>query len=113
MELIVISNSHREPLKNALESKRPLTRSVLETRISDIQSQIDEAVSRKAYQECAPLQSKLDSLIKKRKDLPTMDELMIAVKNAEKDVADAALRRDFKGAASYQVNLILPSSWQR
>jgi len=90
------------PLKEALESKRPLTRSVLEARISEVQCMLDDAVSRKAYQECAPLQEKLDNLIKKRLDLPTIDELEEAVRKAENDVAEAAARRDFKGAASYQ-----------
>ena len=93
----------REPLKEALESKRPLSRSVLESRISEVQSRLDDAASRKDFMECASLQSKLDSLIKKRADLPTIDELKSAVKKAEKDVADAAANRDFKGAASYQV----------
>ena len=102
---------YREPLKEALESKRPLTRSVLESRISEIQSRIDDAVARKDFTECAPLQAKLDSLMKKRKDLPTIDELKDAVKKAEKDVADAAARRDFKGAASYQVHLFGAVGW--
>lgn len=93
----------RGPLKEALESKRPLTRSVLEAKISEVQSMLDDAVSRKAYQECAPLQEKLDNLIKKRLDLPTFEELEEAVRKAENDVAKAAARRDFKGAASYQV----------
>ena len=92
------------PLKEALESKRPLTRSVLEARISEVQCMLDDAVSRKAYQECAPLQEKLDNLIKMRLELPTIDELEEAVRKAENDVAEAAARRDFKGAASYQVN---------
>lgn len=100
---------NREPLKEALESKRPLTRSVLESRIAEIQSRIDIAVARKEFTECAPLQAKLDSLMKKRKDLPTFDELKDAVKRAEKDVADAAARRDFKGAASYQVSTLTQS----
>lgn len=90
-------------LKEALESKRPLSRCVLESRISDIQSQIDDAVSRKSYTECASLQSKLDYLTQKRAELPTIDELKSAVKKAEKNVADASANRDFKMAASYQV----------
>ena len=79
---------------------------ILESRISEINTQLDNAVSRKAFTECAPLQAKLDSLIKKRADLPTMDELKADVKKAEKDVADAAAKRDFKGAASCQVRSI-------
>ncbi|KAL9188488.1 hypothetical protein ACHAXT_006866 [Thalassiosira profunda] len=93
------------PLKEALESKRPLTRSVLESRIAEVQSLVDDAVARKAFTECAPLQSKLDSLIRKRVDLPTIDELKEAVRLAEKDVADAAARRDFTGASSAQTAL--------
>ncbi|KAL7551539.1 hypothetical protein ACHAWF_014727, partial [Thalassiosira exigua] len=93
------------PLKEALESKRPLTRSVLESRIAEVQSLVDDAVARKAFTECAPLQEKLEALIQKRADLPTLDELREAVCRAEKDVADAAARRDFTGAASAQAAL--------
>ena len=88
-----------------MEAKRPLTRSVLESRISDTQSLLDDAVSRKAFAECAPLQSKLDSLIKKRADLPTIEELKEGVRLAEQGVADAAARRDFTGAATAQAAL--------
>ncbi len=55
--------SFRVPLKEAMESKRPLTRSVLESRISEVQFLLEDAVSRKAFIECAPLQEKLDKLI--------------------------------------------------
>jgi hypothetical protein len=72
---------------------------------------LDDAVSRKAYQECAPLQEKLDNLIKMRLELPTIDELEEAVRKAENDVAEAAARRDFKGAASYQVNCRFSSAF--
>ncbi|KAL7538744.1 hypothetical protein ACHAXR_012350 [Thalassiosira sp. AJA248-18] len=93
------------PLKESLESKRPVTRSVLESRIAEIQTLVDDAVARKAFTECAPLQEKLEALIQKRADLPTIDELKEAVRLAEKDVADAAARRDFTGAASAQAAL--------
>jgi signal-transduction protein with cAMP-binding, CBS, and nucleotidyltransferase domain len=88
-----------------MESKRPLTRSVLELRISEVQSLLDDAVSRKAFTDCAPLQDKLESLIRKRNDLPTINELKEAVRLAEVGVANAAARRDFAGAATAQVTL--------
>ena len=88
-----------------MESKRPLTRSVLESRISEVQFLLDDAVSRKAFIECAPLQEKLDKLIRQRVDLPTIDEMKEAVRLAEKGVADAASRRDFARAASAQAAL--------
>ena len=93
---------HRAPLKEALESKRPLTRSVLESRIAEVQALLDDAVARKAFQECAPLQDKLEALAKKRADLPTIEELKEAVRLAEQEVSNAASRRDFTGAASAQ-----------
>jgi len=100
------SLSHfRIPLKEALESKRPLTRSVLESRVSEVQSLLDDAVSRKAFAECAPLQSKLDALVRKRVDLPTIDELKEGVRLAEQHVSDMATRRDFAGAAEAQASL--------
>ena len=98
-------HSFRVPLKEALESKRPLTRTVLESRISEVQALLDDAVSRKAFTECAPLQEKMEKLVQKRAGLPTLDELKEAVRLAEKDVADAAARRDFTGAASAQAAL--------
>ena len=70
-----------------------------------MQSLVDDAVARKAYTECAPLQVKLDALIKKRADLPTIDELKEAVRRAEEVVAEAAARRDFTGAVSAQAAL--------
>jgi len=96
---------HRAPLKEALESKRPLTRSVLESRISEVQALLDDAVARKAFQECAPLQDKLEALVRQRADLPTIEELQEAVRLAEQEVSNAAARRDFTGAASAQAAL--------
>mmetsp|Transcript_29118 Transcript_29118/g.58488 ORF Transcript_29118/g.58488 Transcript_29118/m.58488 type:complete len:1958 (-) Transcript_29118:922-6795(-) len=90
------------PLKEALELKRPLTRSVLESRISEVQILLDDAVARKNFQECAPLQDKLEGLVKQRADLPTIEELKEAVRLAEQEVSNAAARRDFTGAASAQ-----------
>ena len=85
--------------------KRPLTRSVLERRISEVQTLLDDAVARKAFQECAPLQDKLEGLVKQRADLPTIEELREAVRLAEEEVANAAARRDFTGAATAQAAL--------
>jgi len=93
------------PLKEALELKRPLTRSVLESRISEVQILLDDAVARKNFQECAPLQDKLEGLVKQRADLPTIEELKEAVRLAEQEVSNAAARRDFTGAASAQAAL--------
>ena len=70
-----------------------------------MQSLLDDAVARKAFTECAPLQDKLEALIRKRKDLPTINELKEAVRLAEAGVANAAARRDFAGAATAQVTL--------
>ena len=66
---------------------------------------VNDAVARKAFSECAPLQNKLDALVKKRADLPTIEELKEDVSLAEQKVADAATRRDFTGAASAQAAL--------
>lgn len=96
---------NRDPLKEALESKRPLTRSVLESRIEEVQKDLDEALSRKAYTMCGPLQEKLESLVKMRADIPTIEELRDAVRQAEEAVACAAKKRDFSAAASGQVRI--------
>ena len=66
-----------------------MTRSVLESQISELQSEVDDAVRGKKYAECPPLQAKLDALIAKRPEFPTMEELEDAVKKAENDMAAA------------------------
>eukprot|EP00957_Ditylum_brightwellii_P173534 13212130-Ditylum_brightwellii.AAC.1 len=95
----------RVPLKEAIESKRPMTRTLLESMIAEVEKDIDDALARKAYTECAPLQQKLEELIQKRSGLPTISELEAAVKKAEQDIADAASRRDFAGAVMGQTAL--------
>lgn len=85
-----------------METKRPLTRSVLESRIEEVQKELDGAVSNKAHTLCGPLQEKLESLIKMRAELPTIEELRDAVREAEEAVACAAKKRDFAAAASGQ-----------
>ena len=79
-----------------------MTRAVVDQRIAEVQRQIDDAVSRKAYTECGPLQEKLDELAQKQADLPTIAELREAVVSAESKVEEAAKNRDFAGAASGQ-----------
>ena len=63
-----------------------MTRKLLDSMINEVQVDLDDAVSRKAYSECAPLQQKLDELFEKRKSFPTIDELQEAVKKAEEAV---------------------------
>ena len=62
-------------------------------------------MERKAYAECSPLQDQLDALLAKRADLPTIEELRLAVRDLEDDVALAAKRRDFAAAAAGQGRL--------
>jgi NCAIR mutase (PurE)-related protein len=64
-----------ERIKEAVETKRPMTRRLLEEMITEVQSQLDDAIQRKSYEECGPLQAKLEDLTSKRIDLPTMEEL--------------------------------------
>ena len=85
-----------------MESKRPLTRSLLESMIKEVQTELDDAVSKKAYTECAPLQKKLNELTEKRINLPTIEELKEALQKAESNVAMTAKQRDFAAAASGQ-----------
>ena len=46
-----------------MEAKRPLTRTLLESMIEETQAKLDDALARKAYDECAPLQKKVNGLI--------------------------------------------------
>ena len=85
-----------------MEQKRPLTRSILDDMISVIEKELDDAVANKEYTKCPPLQEKLDSLLKKREDLPTIDELRQKLKEAEDAVNEAAASKDYVVAASKQ-----------
>eukprot|EP00546_Thalassionema_frauenfeldii_P018291 CAMPEP_0178895794 /NCGR_PEP_ID=MMETSP0786-20121207/788_1 /TAXON_ID=186022 /ORGANISM="Thalassionema frauenfeldii, Strain CCMP 1798" /LENGTH=196 /DNA_ID=CAMNT_0020566071 /DNA_START=225 /DNA_END=812 /DNA_ORIENTATION=+ len=78
-----------EILKAEVEKKRPLTRTWLEEQISEVQSKLDDAVSRKAYPECGPLQEELASLQEKRNLVPTLEELKERIEQAQGAVADA------------------------
>jgi signal-transduction protein with cAMP-binding, CBS, and nucleotidyltransferase domain len=95
----------REEIKVAMESKRPRTRSLLEAEIADAQEKLDDALQRKAYEECGPLQEKLEKLVTQRVDLPTIDELRDQLQQVENEVSEAANRRDFAAAASGQVRI--------
>eukprot|EP00934_Nitzschia_sp_Nitz4_P007240 Nitzschia sp. Nitz4//scaffold121_size67750//41550//50848//NITZ4_006072-RA/size67750-augustus-gene-0.40-mRNA-1//-1//CDS//3329534363//7230//frame0 len=88
-----------------MESKRPMTRERLEQKIARVQSELEAVLKRKAYSEAGPLQDELESLVERRKDLPTMDELKDAVSTAEMGVASAAKNRNFTAAASAQADL--------
>ena len=92
----------RATLIEVMESKRPLTRDVLEARIAKLQQEIDSLLQQKAYAECDELQLQLDNLLAKRVELPTLEEMKEAVQRAEQDIAIAAEKRDFKGAAEAQ-----------
>ena len=89
----------------ATVSKRPRTRSFLEAEIAEAQKNLDDALARKAYEECGPLQEMLESLVAQRADLPTIDELREQLQQVEKEVEDAAARRDFASAASGQARI--------
>ena len=91
-----------ERIKEAVEIKRPMTRRLLEEMLAEVQAKLDDAVQRKSYEECGPLQAELEELTSKRADLPTMEELQTAVTNEETIVAAAIAKRDFAGAAEGQ-----------
>jgi myosin heavy subunit/predicted transcriptional regulator len=88
-----------------MEAKKPFTRSMLEAQIDETQSSLDDALARKAYQECEPLQAKLEELKGRRPELPTLEELKEDLISAEADVAAAAQRRDFPAAAAGQARI--------
>lgn len=94
-----------EKLSLVLEAKRPLTRRRLEESIKKIQVSLEHTLQRKAYTEAGPLQDELETLLKRRQELPTMTELKDAVVSAEVALASAASNRDFAEAASAQQRL--------
>lgn len=95
----------REKIKAAVEAKKPLTRSVVDERIAATRQKLEDAVKRKAFGDCGPLQDKLDELIALQTQLPTLDELKISIRDAEAAMSLAAQNRDFSGAAAAQKKL--------
>eukprot|EP00977_Amphora_coffeiformis_P007254 scaffold1573_cov173-Amphora_coffeaeformis.AAC.11 len=95
----------RASLKEAIERKEPLTRATIDEKIAEISKSLDEAVQKKAFNDCDALQFKLDEWIEKRDQYPTVDELREKVRQAEDEVAIAAKNKDFKGAAEAQGRL--------
>ncbi|GMH49894.1 hypothetical protein TrRE_jg10852, partial [Triparma retinervis] len=89
-------------LKAAVEAKRPMTRGLLEKLISEVKNDLESAVEGRRFAECGPLQAKMDELVAKREDLPTLTELDAKVKKFEAEVAEKSKNRDFAGAASAQ-----------
>lgn len=92
-------------MKAAVEAKRPLTRAVLDAKIEEVNSKLEDAIQRKAFTECGPLQETLEELTSKRAELPTAEELRQVVRVAEEAVALAAKNKDFSGAATAQTKL--------
>ena len=85
-----------------MEQKRPMTRSLIDELISKVETELEKAVGQKEYTKCPPLQKKLDDLMKKREEFPTIEELRRMLEDAEKTVQEAAATRDFESAASKQ-----------
>lgn len=82
-----------------------MTRALIDQKIAEITSALNEAVQKKAFQECDSLQAELDKWTKKREEVPTVDELRQKVKEYEDQVALAAKNKDFVGAAEAQSRL--------
>ena len=89
-------------MKLVMEEKRPLTRNVLDDMINKVEKELNGSIARKDYNACPPLQSKLNDLLEKRNDFPTIEELVEKLRMAEKAVSDAASSRDFASAAKLQ-----------
>ena len=49
-----------------MEEKRPLSRKYIDEMISKLEKELGEAVTKKEYEKCPPLQKKLDELLIKR-----------------------------------------------
>jgi CBS domain-containing protein len=82
-----------------------VTRAAVDEQIASVKIELDEAVKRLAFDECGPLQDKLDELTAKQAELPTVDELRAAVAAAEASMSLAAKNRDFASAAAAQANI--------
>lgn len=93
---------NRIAINEAIERKKPITRASIDEQVSVLKAELEDCVKRLAFDECGPLQDKLEELTLKQADLPTINELRAAVTNAENAMANAARNRDFAGAAVAQ-----------
>jgi HD-GYP domain-containing protein (c-di-GMP phosphodiesterase class II) len=89
---------------DSIKKKRPgLTRAFLEECITETQTQLKDALQRQQdFGECRRLQEKLDSLVQKRTEMPTLQELQEALSKAEQNVTRAVEHKDFSAASSFQ-----------
>lgn len=69
-----------------MEEKRPLTRTMIDAMIAEVEVELEGAVAKKDYAKCPPLQQKLDGLLKKRDEFPTIEELRKRLQDAEQAV---------------------------
>ncbi len=80
-----------------------MTRAFLEECITETQTQLKDALQRQQdFGECRRLQEKLDSLVQKRTEMPTLQELQEALSKAEQNVTRAVEHKDFSAASSFQ-----------
>ena len=89
-----------------MELRQPITRTSLKAKFEAAQAKLDDAIERKSCTEADPLQEDLELLVKKREDLPTVEELKDDVAKAETTVAKATKTRDFASAASLQASSV-------
>jgi hypothetical protein len=82
-----------------------LTRAAVDEQIASVKTELEAAVKRLAFEECGPLQDRLDELTAKQAELPTVDKLRAPVVVAETSMSVAAKNRDFASAAAAQANI--------
>jgi hypothetical protein len=77
----------------------------LEECITEAQNQLNDALRRKDFAECGRIQENLDSLLLKRSEMPTLQELRASLSRAETNVATAVGQKDFAAASSFQTEV--------
>jgi CBS domain-containing protein len=98
LELLYFSDK----IKLAMESKKPITRASIAKEIGSIKQEMENAIRAKDFTKCGPLQDKIDELLQKQTEIPSLEQLRDAVTAAEEKMSQAADIRDFQGAVEAQ-----------
>ena len=84
-----------------------MTRGLLEKLIVEVQGELEDAVKNKRFADCGPLQAKLDGLLVKRDELPTIAELEAKVKAEEEEVARLWMAQAYAAYELFDESLLL------
>ena len=84
-----------EDKREMADENTPLSRESLDELIEKVQKSFENALRTKQFDKCPALHERLDKLKAKRAEMPSIDEMKIALGKAENDLKGALARKDF------------------